>query len=32
MQYVTYENLFSFVLVITGIAALFITAFEHKKK
>lgn len=31
MQYVTYENLFAFTLVLIGIVGLFIDR-EHKKK
>gem|GEM_PF-1924243 len=32
MQYVTYENLFTFSLVIIGVAGLILTAIGIKKK
>ena len=32
MQYVTYENLFAFSLVIIGILGLALSFLEHKKK
>lgn len=32
MQYVTYENLLTFALVIIEIVSVFITIIEHKKK
>ena len=32
MQYVTYENLFSFELVIIGLVAVFVAVLAYKKK
>ncbi len=31
MQYVTYENMFTFSLVVIGIIGLFLAVREHKK-
>ena len=32
MQYVTYENLFTFVLVIIGLVTVFVAVLAYKKK